>query len=78
MHGLAISNAVRRAFCLSAFAAPADPASRAYYGKEIAQEKHHAQAIPCLARRRADVLFAILRDGALYGPRPVQAAAAQT
>ncbi|GGP95886.1 hypothetical protein GCM10010278_86880 [Streptomyces melanogenes] len=44
------------------FAALSDSRSRAYYDKKIAQGKHHTQALLCLARRRADVLFAMLRD----------------
>jgi transposase len=60
---------LKRAFFLSAFAALADPASRTYYDKKIAQGKHHTQALLCLARRRADVLFAMLRDGTFYEPR---------
>jgi transposase len=61
---------LKRAFFLSAFVALADPASRAYYDKKISQGKHHTQAILCLARRRADVLFAMLRDGTFYDPQP--------
>ncbi|WP_093493421.1 IS110 family transposase [Streptomyces sp. 2112.3] len=61
---------LKRAFFLSAFAALADPASRAYYDKKITQGKHHTQALLCLARRRADVLFAMLRDGTFYQPQP--------
>lgn len=61
---------LKRAFFLSAFAALSDPASRAYYDKKIAQGKHHTQALLCLARRRADVLFAMLRDGTFYEPQP--------
>ncbi|WP_329375015.1 IS110 family transposase [Streptomyces sp. NBC_01483] len=61
---------LKRAFFLSAFAALADPASRAYYDKKIKQGKHHTQALLCLARRRADVLFAMLRDGTFYEPQP--------
>lgn len=49
---------LKRAFLLSTFAALGDPASRAYYDKKISQGKHHTQALLCLARRRADVLFA--------------------
>ncbi|GAB2470476.1 IS110 family transposase [Streptomyces incanus] len=64
---------LKRAFFLSAFAALADPASRAYYDKKISQGKHHTQALLCLARRRADVLFAMLRDGTFYEPRPTAA-----
>ncbi len=61
---------LKRAFFLSAFAALADPASRTYYDKKISQGKHHTQALLCLARRRADVLFAMLRDGTFYEPQP--------
>ncbi|WP_371097484.1 IS110 family transposase [Streptomyces sanglieri] len=61
---------LKRAFFLSAFAALADPRSRAYYDKKISQGKHHTQALLCLARRRADVLFAMLRDGTFYEPQP--------
>ncbi|MEU6980751.1 IS110 family transposase [Streptomyces sp. NPDC046371] len=49
---------------------PGRPGSRAYYDKKIAQGKHHTQALLCLARRRADVLFAMLRDGTFYEPQP--------
>ncbi|MGC0334854.1 hypothetical protein RKD23_007844 [Streptomyces sp. SAI-170] len=63
----------KRAFFLSAYAALGDPASRAYYDKKISQGKLHTQALLCLARRRADVLFAILRDGTFYKPRPAVA-----
>ncbi len=59
---------LKRAFFLSAFASLSDPVSRAYYDKKIAQGKHHTQALLCLARRRADVLFAMLRDGTFYQP----------
>lgn len=56
------------------FAALSDPVSRAYYDKKFAQGKHHTQALLCLARYRADVLFAMLRDGTFYEPRPATAA----
>ncbi|MCD9166221.1 IS110 family transposase [Streptomyces albireticuli] len=65
---------LKRAFFLSAFAALADPVSRIYYDKKIAQGKHHTQALLCLARRRADVLFAMLRDGTFYDPKPAPSA----
>lgn len=64
---------LKRAFFLSAFAALADPTSRTYYDKKIRQGKHHTQAVLCLARRRADVLFAMLRDGTFYQPQPAPA-----
>ncbi|MFI5900228.1 IS110 family transposase [Streptomyces cyaneofuscatus] len=62
---------LKRAFFLSASAALADPASRTYYDKKIKQGKRHTQALLRLARRRADVFFAMLRDGTFYEPRPV-------
>lgn len=61
---------LKQAFFLSAFASPGDPASRTYYDKKIAQGKHHTQALLCLARRRAHVLFAMLRDRTFYEPQP--------
>ncbi len=59
---------LKRAMFLSAFAALRDPASRAYYDRKIAQGKRHNQALIALARRRSDVLYAMLRDGTLYDP----------
>ncbi|MFF7890160.1 hypothetical protein ACH40F_58050 [Streptomyces sp. NPDC020794] len=56
-----------------AFASLSDPASRTYYDKKISQGKHHTQALLCLARRRADVLYAMLRDGTFYDPQPAPA-----
>ena len=62
---------LKRAMFLSAFAALRDPISRAYYTRKISQGKRHNQALIALARRRCDVLFAMLRDGTLYcPPRP--------
>lgn len=60
---------------LSAFAALRDPDSRAYYDRKIRQGKRHNQALLALARRRSDVLYAMLRDGALY-QRPADQLAA--
>lgn len=56
---------LKRAFFLSAFTTLSDPASRTYYEKKIKESKHHTQTLLCPALRRADVLFAMLRDGAL-------------
>jgi len=61
---------LKRAMFLSAFAALRDPISKAYYARKISQGKRHNQALIALARRRCDVLFAMLRDGALYSPQP--------
>lgn len=65
---------LKRALFLSAFAALHDPASRAYYDRKRAEGKRHNAALICLARRRVDVLFAMLRDGTHYEHRPARAA----
>ncbi|WP_038782243.1 IS110 family transposase [Burkholderia pseudomallei] len=57
---------LKRALFLSAFAALRDPVSRAYSSRKIQQGKRHNQALIALARRRCDVLFAMLRDGTIY------------
>ena len=61
---------LKRAFFLSAFAALADPTSRAYYDRKRAAGKRHNAALICLARRRVDVLFAMLRESTIYETRP--------
>ena len=66
---------LKRAFFLAAFAALADPASRAYYDRKRAEGKKHNAALICLARRRVDVLHAMLRDKIPYQPRPLPALA---
>jgi transposase len=65
---------LKRALFLSAFASLHHPPSRAYYDRKRAQGKRHNQAIIALARRRCDVLFAMLRDGTLYEPPTLAAA----
>jgi len=65
---------LKRTLFLSAFAALRDPDSRAYYDRKITQGKRHNQALIALARRRSDVLFAMLRDGTIYEPRTPTAA----
>jgi len=57
---------LKRALFLSAFAALHDPASRAYYDRKRAEGKKHNAALICLARRRCDVLHAMLRNRELY------------
>jgi transposase len=69
---------LKRAFFLAAFAALHDPASRVYYDRKRAEGKKHNAALICLARRRCDVLFAMLRNHAYYrhpDPNTTQAAA---
>jgi hypothetical protein len=42
----------------------------AYYDRKRAAGKSHTQAVLALARRRVDVLSALIRDGSTYQPRP--------
>ena len=57
---------LKRAFFLAAFAALSDPTSRAYYQRKRDQGKKHNATLICLARRRCDVLFAMLRNKTPY------------
>lgn len=42
--------------------------SKAYYDRKRGEGKRHTQAVLALARRRANVLWAMLRDNAVYQP----------
>jgi transposase len=67
---------LKRAFFLAAFAALSDPTSRTYYDRKRAEGKKHNAALICLARRRCDVLYTMLRNGTHYRhPEPTPAAA---
>ncbi|MEV6871421.1 IS110 family transposase [Amycolatopsis sp. NPDC051128] len=57
---------LKRAFFLAAFASLSDPTSRTYYDRKRAEGKKHNAALICLARRRCDVLYAMLRNGTHY------------
>lgn len=61
---------LKRALFLSAFASLAHPPSRAYYDRKISEGERHSQALLCLARRRCDVLYAMIRNGAFYDAGP--------
>jgi transposase len=52
-----------------------DAASRTYYNRKRSEGKAHTQAVLALARRRLNVLWAMLRDHAVYQPTPTDAAA---
>lgn len=66
-----------RAFYMSSMASIRFcPASRTYYERKRAEGKNHKQAVLALARRRANVLWAMIRDGVCYQPVPPVAAAA--
>lgn len=44
------------------------PVSRAFYDRKRAEGKGHKQALLALARRRVNVLWAMIRDGEHYAP----------
>ncbi|KUN90246.1 IS110 family transposase [Streptomyces caeruleatus] len=50
--------------------------SRRFYDRKRAEGKRHSQAVMALARRRVNVLWALLRDGRCYQPIPSVAPAA--
>ncbi|MFX0578811.1 IS110 family transposase [Nocardia nepalensis] len=49
--------------------------SRIFYDRKRSEGKHHNQAVLALARRRVNVLWALLRDNRCYTPAPPQPAA---
>lgn len=46
------------------------PASKAYYQRKRNEGKGHKQALLALARRRLNVLWAMIRDGQCYQDSP--------
>jgi transposase len=63
------NKALKRVFYQSAFCAiQRDPASRTYYQRKRTEGKRHHQALISLARRRINVLHAILRTRTPYNP----------
>lgn len=45
-----------------------DSVSKAYYDRKRAEGKRHNAAVMCLARRRLNVLYAMVKTGTLYQP----------
>jgi transposase len=63
--------ALRRAMYLAALTAiRCSPQDRAYYQRKRAEGKRHVQAVICLARRRTNVLWALLPDNRTWEPQP--------
>jgi transposase len=62
---------LKRALYLSAFASLREPVSRAYYDRKRAEGKDHRSALVCLARRRTNVLYAMLKTESAYERRKV-------
>lgn len=57
---------LKRGFFQSAFCSLNHPASRAFYARKRAERKSHHRAVIALARRRVDVLHAMLRNREPY------------
>lgn len=56
------NKALKRVFYQSAFCSLSHPTSRAFYDRKRTEGKRHHQAVLALARRRVNVLHAMLRD----------------
>jgi transposase len=61
---------LKNAMWLSAFCSLHHDRSRDYYARKRSEGKQHNAAIMCLARRRCDVIHAMLRSGLSYGELP--------
>lgn len=59
---------LKNAMFLAAFASLRSPDSKAFYDRKRNEGKKHNAAVICLARRRCDVILAMLRDGTTYQP----------
>ncbi|MCA1731247.1 MAG: IS110 family transposase [Actinobacteria bacterium] len=61
---------LKRVFYQAAFASlRSSPESRAFYDRKRAEGKRHIQALIALARRRVNVIWAMLRDGTTFEAR---------
>ncbi|MHC6175948.1 IS110 family RNA-guided transposase [Glutamicibacter sp. X7] len=58
---------LRACFLAAQVAAKCCPISKAYYERKRASGKNHKQAVLALARRRLNVLWAMLRDHTVFG-----------
>jgi transposase len=66
------NKALKKVFYQSAFSSlRSAPESRAFYDRKRAEGKRHTQALIALARRRVNVVWAMLRDGTTFEPRSV-------
>jgi transposase len=62
---------LKNAMFLAAFASLRSPDSKAFYDRKRAEGKRHNAAVICLARRRCNVILAMLRDHQPYrAPHP--------
>lgn len=68
------NRALKRVFFQAAFCSLQHPASKAFYARKRAERKTHHQAVIALARRRVNVLHAMLRNRQPYDVRTPKAA----
>jgi transposase len=68
------SKGLKRVFYQSAFCSLSSPDSRAFYARKRREGKRHHQALIALARRRIDVLWAILHTRQPFQPNYPKAA----
>ena len=66
---------LRTCYLAAQIAIRTDSASRTYYDRKRSEGKTHTQAVLALARRRLNVLWAMLRDHAVYQSATTTAAA---
>jgi hypothetical protein len=61
------TTALKNAVFLAAFvAAQHDPTAKAYYQRKRAEGKKHNAAVICLARKRCDIILAMLKNATPY------------
>jgi transposase len=59
---------LKNAMFLAAFASLRSPESKVFYDRKRAEGKKHNAALICLARRRCNVILAMVRSGQAYNP----------
>jgi transposase len=64
---------LKNAMFLAAFASLRTPESKAFYDRKRAEGKRHNAALICLARRRCNVILAMIRTEQHYLPSPSSA-----
>ena len=64
---------LKNAMFIAAFVATQhDPDARAYYLRKRAESKRHNAAVICVARRRPNIILAMLKTQTPYQPRQLQ------
>lgn len=64
------NKSLKRVFYQSAFASLSSPQSKAFYVRKRQEGKRHHQAVIALARRRVNVLWAMLQNREPFSPHP--------